>query len=809
MFPNRRVVVLATAVSFALGAFTSVSFSQKSAAVIEPNGAARRANSEGTYVALQSSAPMGDGVEVKDFSLEREGGVFHFTKGSFFLYGPVSGKVTGAVFFGTGRFHLAPKPVSEQRSLKLLTGSEEMEQDFTTLVLRFTDGTADEIRKASTGTSPASKQAASTAQDAASDFRRKLHENFELRLLADVLPDKPGAFFLASFHMGNMLTGRNVLFIVDPDGAPGSAPDEVELSTWDSSDYQPWVAYRMGGNPEDRGVPVHVTAEKLDVRFERSGSMKVAAETSMTVRRDGLRVVALNLYPTLRVSGVYSESGEPLDFVQEDKDNDPQFAVVLAKPAKVGDTVRILTKYEGKDAVRRDGDQMYYLNEGARETWYPAGRESLGAFADFTITFHLPKRLQIVATGKEISHDTDPDGGVRVVWQTQSPIAVAGFNLGDFKSSDVKTPQGFVVKAYANNELPDSLKPFVDQLDLGTMTTTSALPNEVAQGSAAIQVYSDFFGKLPYDHVALTEQSACNFGQSWPMLVYLPICAFWDNTIQQRLGLLDFGAASYWKEVTPHEVAHQWWGQEVGFTSYRDQWMSEGFANFSVSLYLAATNKNLNEFHDFWNEQLKNLVQKNRFGKRPIDVGPLTMGGRVANEKTGNIYQDLIYSKGAYVMHMLQVMYWTPQQGDVPFKNSMQQFVKQYAGKSASTEDLKASFESTMPKWVDVLHNGKLDWFFNEYVYGTELPHYEISSDFTTDGGGETSVHFKVTQSNVSKDFIMLVPLYLQFGDGHTVRVLNLAMQGDTVAEHTVKLGKLPAPAKKMLLNYNQDVLSN
>jgi aminopeptidase N len=35
--------------------------------------------------------------------------------------------------------------------------------------------------------------------------------------------------------------------------------------------------------------------------------------------------------------------------------------------------------------------------------------------------------------------------------------------------------------------------------------------------------------------------------------------------------------------VTPHEVAHQWWGQEVGFDSYRDQWMSEGFANFSVA----------------------------------------------------------------------------------------------------------------------------------------------------------------------------------------------------------------------------------
>jgi len=383
---------------------------------------------------------------------------------------------------------------------------------------------------------------------------------------------------------------------------------------------------------------------------------------------------------------------------------------------------------------------------------------------------------------------------------------VAGFNLGQFKSADAKTPEGFAVQAYANTELPDSVKPIVSQILGGDMSTTSALKYEVSQGSAAIQVYSSYFGKLPYDHVALTEQSACNFGQSWPMLVYLPICGFWDGTIQNQLGLLSGGGASYWKEVTPHEVAHQWWGQEVGFNSYRDPWMSEGFANFSVSLYLAATSKNLDDFHSFWKEQHRNLVEKNRFGVRPIDVGPLTMGERVSNEKTGNVYQDLIYSKGAYVMHMLQVMYWTPTEGETPFKHSMQEFVKEYSGKAATTEDLQHSFERTMPQWMDVLHNGKLDWFFNEYVYGTELPHYELASDFTTTDG-ETSVHFKLTQSKISDSFVMLVPIYLQMQDGHTVRIFNVSIKGDKTVERTVRIGKLPSPAKRLLMNYNEDVL--
>ena len=779
-------------------------YAQVTTAPIVPKGAARPANADGVYLALRSALPAGDGVQVKDFTLNRQGGTFHFAQGNFFFYAPVNGKVTGAVFVGSGHFDLAPAEAREQQSLALLNKTGVMAQDFTTLVLRFSDGTAEEIRKASTGSAgAATKQASSAGADLAKGFRQKLHENLELRLLSDVLIQQPSEYFLASFRMGGTFTGRNVLFVVDPE----SVPDQVELDTWGDEGEETWAGYKMEGQHEDGGLPESVTAERLDVHFEKSGTMKSSAETTVTVHRDGLRVVELNLYPTLRVSGVYDQEGVPLEFVQENKDNDPQFAVLLPKGAARGETLRVLTLYGGPDAVQRDGDGMYYLNEGARESWYPAGHEIFGGFADFNMTFHVPKNLQIVATGKKISEESEP-GGQRVVWATQFPIPVAGFNLGSFKTAEEKTPQGFVVDAYANEELPDSIKRYVDELNLGSMTTTGALKDEASQGSAAIQVYSDFFGKLPYDHVALTEQSACNFGQSWPMLVYLPLCAFWDSTIQERLGLLDQNA-SYWKEVTPHEVSHQWWGQEVGFNNYRDQWMSEGFANFSVSLYLAATNKNLNEFHDFWNEQHRNLLEKNKFGKRPIDVGPLTMGYRVNTDKTGDfVAQKLIYSKGAYILHMLQMLYWTPKQGDSLFKHSMQTFVQEYAGKSASTEDLKASFERTMPKWMDLRHDGKLDWFFNEYVYGTELPHYEMTGEFSTENG-VTSVHMKLAQSNVSKDFLMLVPVYLQMADGRTVRVFNVGMQGNMVSDHMVKLGELPSPAKKLLINYNQDVLGD
>ncbi len=77
-----------------------------------------------------------------------------------------------------------------------------------------------------------------------------------------------------------------------------------------------------------------------------------------------------------------------------------------------------------------------------------------------------------------------------------------------------------------------------------------------------MQLYSDYFGKLPYDHMALAQQSGCTHGHIWPMLVLLPICGFWDPTVQQKLGM--FNCEVTLARVTPTEVAHQWVGRAGG-----------------------------------------------------------------------------------------------------------------------------------------------------------------------------------------------------------------------------------------------------
>ena len=98
----------------------------------------------------------------------------------------------------------------------------------------------------------------------------------------------------------------------------------------------------------------------------------------------------------------------------------------------------------------------------------------------------------------------------------------------------------------------------------------------------------------------------------------------------------------------------------------------------------------------------------------------------------------------------------------------MHDFVSSYQNKAATTEDFKAVMERDMPPWMDIDKNHKLDWFFNAYVYGTEVPKYTMTSTFEKKGE-ETTVHFTLTQSGVSSDFKMMVPVYIEFADKHAV----------------------------------------
>ena len=452
--------------------------------------------------------------------------------------------------------------------------------------------------------------------------------------------------------------------------------------------------------------------------------------------------------------------GASLPFIQEDKNEDADFAVILPKALAAGQLYTLTTTYGGKDAVKNEGNGNYY--PVSRMNWFPnnSGVE-FGEFSSYDMTFHIPKGMKMVATGELVSESND--GGHNItVWKSEAPQTVAGFNFGKFKLEEAKlaNPQ-YLVQSFANQDPPSwvqSLKQAASGDDLptdglhtgaavalGTMNTTLLNKKALAEGELAIQLYTEYFGPPLFKHLQITQQSACNFGQAWPGLVWIPICYYFDTTVRHQLGL-DLADRGYWTVVTPHEVAHQWWGHTVGFDSYRDQWMSEGFADMSASLYIQLIEKNPKRFIEFWDDERTMLLERNTMGFRAIDAGPLTMGYRTSNDRTGfDVTRRLIYPKGAYILHMLRMMMWTAQTSDQNFKNMMHDFVKTYAGHAATTEDFKAIVEKHMTPDMQRIGSGKMDWFFDEYVYGTALPTYKLDSSFDKNSDGDVVFSMKMT----------------------------------------------------------------
>jgi len=771
-------------------------------------------NSDSTYQQLRSISLGGEATAVSNLALHRDAGTLVLHSGTVCFVAPVAGRVTGAVFVGDGNFGLDPPTESERKTLRLLTKGDEFRESFSRLVLRFTDSTYDEIKKAGSS-AIAGGCDAGPLKDSQNVMRHKLNRNLEVRLLQDILSPEPGRFFLAFVH-GKRYSDKE-LFSVDP----RRTPDEVELSTYDENKLGTWAAFPLSGNDasnrQPRGRVIRIEHQQLDTTLEKSGGLRGRASTTFISRVSGLRVVPFDLFPSLRVDDVTAGDGQPLFFVQEGKNDDPDFAVILPKPLAVGDRYTITTSYGGKEAVMNQGGGNYF--PVARDNWYP--NTAFGQYQTYDMTFRIPKGMKMAATGVLVSENNEGSENV-TVWKSEAPQTVAGFSFGKFKKEEAKLDKPpYLVQSYANEESPDWVQSLARAasgdsapgtlprgLALGTLSTTGLNKKALAETEVALEVYTDYFGPSSFRHLQVTQQTACNFGQSWPELVWIPICYYFDTTVRHQLGM-DWGDRGYWRVVTPHEVAHQWWGHTIGFDSYRDQWMSEGFADMSAALYLSATEKNLQKTLSFWKDERELLLERNAQGFRAIDAGPVTMGYRMSNSRTGfDVTRRLIYPKGAYILHMIRMMMWDRRNGDRDFKEMMQDFVKTYSGKAASTEDFKAIVEKHMNADMKAMGDSKMDWFFGEYVYGTQLPSYSFDSSFETSPEGDVVLKFTLSQANVDDRFRMLVPIYLEMADGRTVMLGHVRISGSSTAEQKVPLRGLKEKPRKAIINYMDDVLA-
>ncbi|HEY2933524.1 MAG TPA: M1 family aminopeptidase [Acidobacteriota bacterium] len=782
-----------------------------------PEGKPSPANSDPLYLELRSARLSGDFSHVENLVLQRDIATFTFKNGTFYFLAPITERVTGAVFIGQGEFRIAPALPFEQKQLGILAGSPSLLDEFNKLVLRFTDFTFRDIKKdfpVKTGTPNAE------AQDALESQRKLLRKgktfsepnvaaellpyNLDARILMGLTWGRAGGFLHAYFDGKKF---GDMIFILDPLGAPFVRPEEIVLANVTNNALGIWVASHLQSHYAS-GIPSHEQPAAIDVQHYDidatvgGKSLEANAKVKFKSLANGPRVLPFDLFPKLRVRKVTDETGRELSFIQEKKDEDADFFVLLPE-GLVKDQERTLAfEYGGNEAVSDSGGGNYTLD--ARTNWYP--NTYFADRATYELTLRAPKDLTMVATGQPAGESQD---GKNLVtrWKSDLPLAVAGFNYGRFKKSSFQDPKNnYTIESYANKELPAYLKEIQRAAEgtattLGSLNTVSLMDKARAEAQVSIDLYARQFGPLPYGRIAMTQQPYFAFGQAWPMLVYMPLISYLDSTYLNQLGLRT--GATFLKVVGAHEVAHQWWGHLIGWKTYRDQWMSEGFADFSASIFTQTVYGN-DQFLKFWKEEREKIMQENLKGKTPAAVGSLNMGYRLDTPKTGAVTSSVMYPKGAFVLHMLRMLMWDPKTGHAQFTAMMKDFVSSFQNQNVSTEDFQKVVEKHILPVMDVNQNGTMDWFFNQWVRDTPIPDYKLAYKLEPGEQGKTKLVASLTQSKVNENFVMPVPIYVDV-DGKIVRLGTALARGNTTVGPLEVL--LPSKPQRVMLCYFEDVL--
>ena len=755
------------------------------------------------YTSLRN-ASIAEFFAVENIVLQRDAGTLTLKNGVIAFTPAQLGRDTVAVFLGEGEFTLTPALGIEKVYLKNLTDQETFKETFDRALFCFTDDTGKEIRGQTRSHTADAKLA-----DTLRDFRKRLRvaeapENIDAELLADLYNPSHGAFFNAYLH------GRkraDLHFQVRARGAiPDIGPEEVMIYAVHPSNeldeilylshWQTEVEKNSASSQEDKRS-VEAASYWIETTIGKDDHFTATTRLNLKALQAGERVIRLDLVPTLRVSRVALGS-EDIPFIQEGKKDDAAFYVILPKPMDVGSRFELLIEYQGDKVVHKAGGGNFSV--GARESWYP-NVNSFHDHARYDLTFKVPKQYTLVSIGNLEKQWTEQDKACSR-WTSEIPLPVAGFNYGSFKKKQTMDEEaGFGIEGYATTEAPDYLQ---SPSESSSIAPSVLIDRTIGEAQAANRIFNAWFGKTGFSRIAITQQPEFNFGQSWPSLVYLPLSAYLDATQRwQLMGILN-SLTQFVEEVTPHEVSHQWWGHTVGWATHHDQWLSEGFAEFSAGLFLQYTEKTPTKYLQYWEHARDRLMEKNRYGRRPNDAGPIWLGTRLSTEMNPSAYSNVVYRKGGYVLHMLRQMMSDPRKdGDKAFVEMMHDFVEQHRNRNATTETFQRVVEKHMRPNMDLYRDGKMDWFFGEWVYGTAIPRYKFEHTLTTLADGKCLLKGTVTQSDVPKDFAMLVPLYLEF-DGPPVRAGVVTLIGSSSVPIEVTLPRKP---KRVLLNAWHDVL--
>ena len=769
----------------------------------------------GSWEELLSAQPKTTGVEAKGKILVRDAFTFYFDSGAFFPLPDVSKRIVGGVFRGRGRFELKPADENERRLLALRSRQKDLRtlsDTFEEAIFLFTDGTEKELLAPGQAVPAEGDKPVSAYNRLLGRADKSLHIDLRLRLLPDLMEEAPASrgLFLACFE-GDKLPPAIAVF--SPGGLDrtwletNTGAETTALFVMDDDRGGCWYSERpLAAAPAPESFKPDFDALHYSIQTTIRKNTDIDGRTTLRFRQDraGARIMAVDLFSKLRLSGVRLKRREApvagVRFIQgDDKSEDP---VLLILPASLaaGEEAEIVAEYQGEDVLQDAGENNYYV--GARQNWYP-DLNGMRDWAVYDLTYRIPKKRQIVSVGKLVESTTDGDFAV-YRYATGGPVRAAGFNYGEFRLLERDDPDsGVKVRVYTNPGQPNFAQALRALLPTVHFDPVSMAQDALADSLNTARVGTFYFGPLLQNDIAVTEQTEWNFGQSWPTLIYIPYMAFLDWVTRAELGL--YNAKSFVEEVTPHEFAHQWWGHRVGSATYRDVWLEEGLAEFTVSLVVERA-QGANELRNFWERARKVLFDTPRHSQYANwEAGPISLGTRLVVKEIPQGYSAVVYRKGAFVANMLRSMFWDAKNPDHDhrFIAMMKDFVESWAGRNPTTADFQAVVERHAP----APFTGNMGWFFRQWIDGMALPKIEANVRVREVGEGRFRLAGSIAQSGVPDEFRSILPVYLEFDKGKFVRFAQVSITGNTTVPVEGEI-KLPRKPLRVVVNPNFEWLT-
>lgn len=758
------------------------------------------------YDGIRAFGLTGGVAEVTGLPLVRDRVEMTFT-GTFYFAAPVNGRVTGAVFVGQGTMKATVPPVEfEREHVRRMIDADVVESDFRTAVLRWSDDTFDVIGKARQD-GAATPQAQRLASEGEARWTTETGANVSARLAASILNNESPGVFTAQFDGGRrdrftVLIDHQNRIPVANFGLNGG--EKGVIYSYQSALYarDVWMAFysiddyaRGAAVYSDTNDLVDVSHYKLDLDVRDFNSkMGLVARMDVQSRVAGLRAVSFKigedlsgyqsarLRNQLRLKSVRQGDRE-LAWAQEDWEGG--FTVFLPSAVPAGERLTIEAELEGKfiDGVNVVPECFYPISN---VTWLP--RHGYLDRATFDTTFRHRRRDRIASIGVRVSEAPDPDDKEAFItrYRMAQPVALSVFAIGPFqrKTQSIRWENGSPSIPLEFNSVPGRVAQIKDDFILAELDNS-------------VRYFSALFGKYPYEGFGATFHPF-PFGQGFPSMLMIP------PTDSAERGVFAFIA---------HETSHQWWGNIVAWRSYRDQWLSEGFAEYSGLLYTGKRDKDgakaTADMIKARRESLRNTprtsvgVARGRLN----DIGPIIQGLRLNSSKSYGAYQTLIYNKGALVLRMLHFLLSHPTTGDdSAFAAMMSDFVEKYRDGAASTDNFRQVANAHFARSPLAQRYGlsNLDWFFQQWIYRTDLPSYTLEYGFKDKPDGSVIISGTVKQDNVPADFFMPLPILLSFDDNREARTTVRALGASTPFEL-----KLPGRPRKVELDPHSWVLSD